>query len=118
MSFSGPKHYRVESARALKDRPSVRTSVTSATNTFNANREEAYSQIESDLWRDWARDVKSHALTNLDQTENRQRLNSWQTVRRYTGQKPLMMPWGFSRKSFVLRELAPPSKPRACSVKN
>ncbi|GIT51458.1 MAG: hypothetical protein Ct9H300mP15_16710 [Gemmatimonadota bacterium] len=67
MSFSGPKHYRVESARALKDRPSVRTSVTSATNTFNANREEAYSQIDSDLWRDWARDVKSHALTNLDQ---------------------------------------------------
>ena len=67
MSFSGPKHYRVESARALKDRPSVRTSVTSATNTFNANRGEAYSQIDSDLWRDWARDVKSHALTNLDQ---------------------------------------------------
>ena len=67
MSFSGPKHYRAESAKVLKDRPSVRTSVTSATDTFNANRSEAYSQIDSDLWRDWARDVKSHALTNLDQ---------------------------------------------------
>ena len=67
MSFSGPKHYRAESAKILKDRPSVRTSVTSATDTFNANRSEAYSQIDSDLWRDWARDVKSHALTNLDQ---------------------------------------------------
>ena len=67
MSFSGPKHYRVESAKSLKDRPSVRASVTSATDTFNANRSDAYSQIDSDLWRDWARDVKSHALTNLDQ---------------------------------------------------
>jgi L-lactate dehydrogenase complex protein LldF len=44
----------------------VRASVGSATRTFDAHRTRAFESLDDDRWRDWARDVKSHALTHLD----------------------------------------------------
>jgi L-lactate dehydrogenase complex protein LldF len=44
----------------------VRSSVGSATRSFDAKRTVAFAEIDADLWRDWARDVKTHVLTNLD----------------------------------------------------
>jgi L-lactate dehydrogenase complex protein LldF len=61
-----PNDYRAASAATLRDDPGVRDSVGSATRTFDAHRRQAFSQIEPEAWRDWARDVKSHALTHLD----------------------------------------------------
>jgi L-lactate dehydrogenase complex protein LldF len=61
-----PNAYRQSSASTLRDTPEVRTSVGSATRTFDAKRTVAFAEIDSDRWRDWARDVKSHVLTNLD----------------------------------------------------
>jgi len=61
-----PGDYRSSSARTLRDEPGVRDSVGSATRTFDGLRAQAYSTIDADVWRDWARDVKSHALTQLE----------------------------------------------------
>ena len=61
-----PNRYRAASAASIRDTPGVRDSVGSATRTFDANRTRAFSEIESERWRDWARDVKTHALTELD----------------------------------------------------
>ena len=66
MSHTVPNQYRSEAARTLRDLPKVRTSVTSATDNFNHNRLRAYGEIDTDRWRNWARDVKTHTLTNLD----------------------------------------------------
>jgi len=44
----------------------VRAAVTSATDHSNTNRGRAYSEIDAERWRDWARDVKTHVLTHLD----------------------------------------------------
>ena len=62
-----PASYREASARTLRDTPEVRDSVGSATRTFDALRSKAYAEVDSDRWRDWAQDVKAHALTNLDE---------------------------------------------------
>ncbi len=61
-----PSAYRAASARSLRDSPEVRESVGSATRAFSAHRERAYSEIDADQWRDWARDAKTHVLTHLD----------------------------------------------------
>ena len=66
MSHSGPHHYRAATAALLRDKPEVRDSVGSATRTFDAHRVAAFAQIDSERWRDWATDVKTHVLTNLD----------------------------------------------------
>jgi L-lactate dehydrogenase complex protein LldF len=66
MSFTGPTKYREEAAKILRETPEVRTSVTAATRTFDAHRIRAWEQIDAESWRDWARDVKTHALGNLD----------------------------------------------------
>ncbi|MDA0327864.1 MAG: LutB/LldF family L-lactate oxidation iron-sulfur protein [Gemmatimonadetes bacterium] len=66
MSRVNPGAYRAASARTIQNEPGVRDSVGSATRTFDANRVRAFGQIDSERWRDWARDVKTHALTNLD----------------------------------------------------
>lgn len=66
MTPSGPNNYRFAAARTLRDEPRVRESVDSATRTFNEHRLRAYRGIDAEKWRDWARDVKSHALTHLD----------------------------------------------------
>jgi len=63
---TSPTRYRAEAARTLAEQPGVRTAVTSATDHSNTNRGRAYAEIDSDRWRDWARDVKTHVLTNLD----------------------------------------------------
>jgi L-lactate dehydrogenase complex protein LldF len=66
VKHSTPSDYREASARSLRDTPSVRTSVGSATRTFDAHRVSAFSEVEYDRWKDWARDTKTHALTHLD----------------------------------------------------
>ena len=66
-SMFRPASYREASARTLRDTPEVRDSVGSATRTFDALRTKAYAEVDSDRWRDWAQDVKAHALTNLDE---------------------------------------------------
>jgi len=60
-----PGGYRAASAHTVREQPEVRASVGSATRSFDARREAAYGAIDSKRWRDWARDVKSHALTHL-----------------------------------------------------
>lgn len=65
MTRVNPGGYRAASARTVRDEPDVRASVGAATRTFDAQREAAYGAIDSERWRDWARDVKSHALTHL-----------------------------------------------------
>ena len=62
---SGPNRYRAASAATLADEPGVRDSVGSATRTFDAHRRRAFAEIDIERWRDWARDVKTHVLTNL-----------------------------------------------------
>jgi L-lactate dehydrogenase complex protein LldF len=63
---ASPGRYRERAARTIAERPSVRAAVTAATDHSNVNRGRAYSEIDADRWRDWARDVKTHVLTNLD----------------------------------------------------
>jgi L-lactate dehydrogenase complex protein LldF len=65
-SGTTPARYRAEAARTLAERPSVRAAVTSATDHSNVNRGSAYATIDSERWRDWARDTKTHLLTHLD----------------------------------------------------
>ncbi len=67
MSSVNPQRYPTASAQALKDKPEVRKTVTNSTNLANKKRAAAYQKVDSDTWKDWGRDVKSHALTNLDQ---------------------------------------------------
>ena len=66
MSHARPGDYRAASARILRETPGVRASVGSATRAFDAHRTLAYEGIDAERWRDWARDVKTHALTHLD----------------------------------------------------
>jgi L-lactate dehydrogenase complex protein LldF len=64
--FGTPGEYRQRSARTLKEQPQVRDSVLSGTDRANGKRDHAYAEIDSDRWRDWARDAKTHTLTHLD----------------------------------------------------
>ena len=61
-----PGGYRRQSARTLSEQPQVRDSVLSGTDLANSHRNHAYAQIDSDRWRDWGRDVKTHTLARLD----------------------------------------------------
>jgi L-lactate dehydrogenase complex protein LldF len=63
---AAPGRYREEAARTIAKSPGVRAAVTSATDHSNVNRGRAYAEIDAERWRDWARDVKTHVLTNLD----------------------------------------------------
>jgi L-lactate dehydrogenase complex protein LldF len=65
MSDVRPNDYRAASAATLAQEPGVRESVGSATRTFDANRRRAFAEIDVERWRDWARDLKTHVLTNL-----------------------------------------------------
>lgn len=66
MSDVRPSDYRARSAATIREAPEVRDSVGSATRSFDARRQDAWSEIDADRWRDWARDVKSHVLGHLD----------------------------------------------------
>jgi L-lactate dehydrogenase complex protein LldF len=66
VSAATPGGYREHAARTLSETPEVRDAIISATNHSNTNRGNALAQIDADRWRDWARDVKTHVLTNLD----------------------------------------------------
>jgi len=61
-----PNGYRRQAATLLREKPQVRQSVLSGTDRANDHRNHAYAQIDSDRWRDWGRDVKTHTLTHLD----------------------------------------------------
>lgn len=63
----GPESYRAEAAKTLRERPHVRDAVIAATDQSNVHRLRAYQQIDADRWRGWARDVKTHVLTRLDE---------------------------------------------------
>lgn len=82
MSRPTPSDYAAAAAEAIRNHPDVRASVTAATRNFDAHRARAWEQIEPDAWRDWARDVKTHALTHLDryleQAEERLQANGTQ----------------------------------------
>jgi L-lactate dehydrogenase complex protein LldF len=67
VSLKGPAKYREEAAKTIHEKPEVRASITAATRTFDAHRVHAWGQIDADRWRDWARDVKTHLLRNLDE---------------------------------------------------
>jgi L-lactate dehydrogenase complex protein LldF len=62
-----PGGYAAATARILREQPEVRSAVTSATRTFDGHRARAYAEVDVELWRDWARDTKTHALTHLDE---------------------------------------------------
>ena len=66
MSEPRPGGYAQAAADAIRNHPEVRTAVTAATRTFDTHRVEAWKEIDSDRWRDWARDVKQNVLTHLD----------------------------------------------------
>lgn len=66
MTGPNPGGYREAAARSLRDSPSVRDSVGSATRTFDGLREAAFAEVDGEKWKDWARDVKSHSLRHLD----------------------------------------------------
>ena len=67
MSFPDrPSDYGATSARILRDEPTMRTAVTGAARSKDERRRAAWSQIDAEAWRDWARDLKSHVLTHLD----------------------------------------------------
>lgn len=80
--FSAPGAYRSESAKLIRDQPGVRDAITEATLSREEELNEAYRQIDSDKWRDWARDTKTHVLTHLDsyleQAEERLQANGAQ----------------------------------------
>jgi len=59
-------NYPQAAARTIREEPQVRESVTGATLNFDRNRSRAYAEIDSEAWRDFARDVKNHLLSNLD----------------------------------------------------
>lgn len=59
-------NYPQESARAIREEPHMRESVTGATLSFDSKRRLAYSEVNSEDWRDWAEGVKNHLLTNLE----------------------------------------------------
>jgi L-lactate dehydrogenase complex protein LldF len=65
VSHVNPGAFRKTSAEILRDAPGVRDSVGSATRAFDAHRARAFGEIDAERWRDWARDVKAHALTRL-----------------------------------------------------
>ena len=62
-----PGAYRAAATDTIRNHPDTREAVGSATRAFDAKRREAYAGIEAEAWRDWARDVKTHALSRLDE---------------------------------------------------
>lgn len=61
-----PSAYAEASARILREDPAMRAAVTGAARAKDERRRAAWSVIDADAWRDWARDLKSHVLTHLD----------------------------------------------------
>ena len=61
-----PADYASASSRIIRDEPAMRTAVTGAVRSKDERRQAAWAQIDADAWRDWARDLKTHVLTNLD----------------------------------------------------
>ncbi|AOU99157.1 iron-sulfur cluster-binding protein [Acidihalobacter yilgarnensis] len=58
--------YRANANAILRDTPGVREAVTRATTHFDANREQAYGEIDEVALRDWAAGLRRHVLANLD----------------------------------------------------
>lgn len=62
-----PDRYREQAARILRETPGVRTAVTGAALHFDAGRRNSYGTIDVEAWRWWAEQVKTNALTHLDE---------------------------------------------------
>lgn len=63
---STPGEYGAASARILEQGLSMRTAVTGAARSMDERRQAAWAEVDADRWRDWARDLKAHVLTHLD----------------------------------------------------
>ena len=63
---SNPGDYASASARIIREEPAMRAAVTGAARSKDDRRRAAWSEIDADAWRDWARDLKTHVLTHLD----------------------------------------------------
>lgn len=61
-----PKDYPRETARLLKEKPSLKEAVGGGTRHFDANRQRAYREVDAEALREWARRVKDHLLSHLD----------------------------------------------------
>ena len=66
MSDPNPGGYITESANLLRDHPNMGRSVAESSRSFDLRRTEAYRRVGAGAWRDWAREVKDHTLTNLN----------------------------------------------------
>lgn len=67
--MSGPQRpgdYPRASARIVREQPDMRAAVTGAVRSKDERRRAAWADLDIDHWRDWARDLKTHVLTNLD----------------------------------------------------
>ncbi len=60
-----PGGYGGASRAILRGTPEVRDAVSAATRSFDAHRSAAYAEIDAERWRDWAREVKTEALSRL-----------------------------------------------------
>ncbi len=61
------KAYRGRAREIIDLHPEVRASVTGGVLDLHRKRETRYTEIDSEAWRDWARDVKDHAITRMDE---------------------------------------------------
>jgi L-lactate dehydrogenase complex protein LldF len=62
-----PRNYSSASAAIVRDDPGMRSAITAASRTQDERRQSAWAQIDAEQWRDWARDLKTHVLTHLDE---------------------------------------------------
>ena len=61
------REYTERARRLLQEDPGVREAVTAATRAFDEHRRVAFAELDEDAFRDWAKAVKSNALTHLDE---------------------------------------------------
>lgn len=61
------KAYRARAREIIDRHPGIRTSVTGGVMDLDRQRQERYREIDSETWRDWARGVKDHVVTHLDE---------------------------------------------------
>lgn len=61
------REYAARADEIVRRSPEVREAVTGATLAFDQKRRRALGEVDADVWRSWARDVKNHALAHLDE---------------------------------------------------
>ncbi len=66
MSGGRPGDYAAAAGEIIRDRPGVRSAVTTGTVRAQGKREKAFEGLDEAAWKAWARGVKTHLLTHLD----------------------------------------------------